>query len=90
MPFYAYSLGGNEILILPLFDEGTTLVHNLDMEKDEEIQRLLFSATGDLFVITRRPDKGRRKGEERLTDFYAYKICVEEDIMYRVSTKKAS
>lgn len=37
MPYFAYSLGGNEVNIVPLFDENLILVQKLKMAEDEEI-----------------------------------------------------
>ena len=37
MPYFAYSLGGNEVNIVPLFEKNLILVQKLKMAEDEEI-----------------------------------------------------
>lgn len=82
MPYFAYSLGGNEINIVPLFEENLILVQKLQMAEDEEIQTLSFSSLSNLFVVTRM--RGRA---EAFTRFNVYKIHVEEEIGFRVDSK---
>jgi hypothetical protein len=84
MPYFAYSLGGNEVNIVPLFENNLVLVQKLKMAEDEEIQRMTFSSLGNLFVLTRRPGS-----EEKLTNFFVYEIHVEEDIGLRIDDKSA-
>ena len=79
MPYFAYSLGGNEVNIVPLFETNLILVQKLKMAEDEEIQKLSFSSLGNLFVVTRRP-----AAEGKLTNFFVYKIHVEEEIGFRI------
>jgi hypothetical protein len=82
MPYFAYSLGGNEVNIVPLFEKNLILVQKLKMAEDEEIQTISFSSLGNLFVVTRM--RGRA---EAYTRFNVYKIHVEEEIGFRVDAK---
>jgi hypothetical protein len=70
-PYFAYSNGGNTINICPLFEPGLQLVHKLDLEEGEEIQKLLFSENNVLYIIT---SKGDPEGTK--THFTAHAIEV--------------
>lgn len=37
MPYYAYSLGGSDVYIVPMFEENLTLAVRLVLEEKEEI-----------------------------------------------------
>jgi hypothetical protein len=73
MPFYAYSLGGPEVYILPLYEDDTCVVHKLDLKYDDEhVIKLLFSQEANLYVIT--------KSHKAM---YAYRFAVGEDLAFQ-------
>jgi len=37
MPYYAYSLGGGDVYIVPMFEEDLTLAVRIQLEEQEEI-----------------------------------------------------
>lgn len=80
MPYFAYSLGGNVINIVPLFERNLILTRKINMEEGEEIQKLIFSYNKNLYVITRKLNEEKNN----YTRFYAYLIKVQEEIGNKV------
>lgn len=76
VPYIAYSTGGRVINIVPLFEPNFVLRYEFkdkDMEQDEEIQKLIFTANEYLYVITRGK---KSETSEALTKFFIYEIRV--------------
>lgn len=78
MPYFAYSNGGNTVNICPLFELSRRplhLVQEIDLEEGEQIQKLVFSNSMNLFIVTRKVGN-----DKKYTEFGVHAINVHGDI----------